>query len=654
MPTRTHHMHHMPFGTRVLEKDTGRGIRFRLWAPDCPEVGLCILQAEADGADGTDGEEVLAMDPQGGGWFELTVPHAAAGTRYRFEIDRQANREAGKAEGNTNGKIRVPDPASRFNPDDVHGASEVIDPAAFAWQDEAWRGRQWEEAVIYELHVGTFSPEGTFNGVMQRLDYLAELGITAIELMPVADFPGARNWGYDGVLPYAPDSRYGRPDDLKAVVQAAHARGLMVLLDVVYNHFGPEGNYLHLYASPFFTQRHHTPWGAAINFDGPGSREVREFFIHNALYWLHEYHLDGLRLDAVHAILDDSSPHIVVELAERVRAGIDPGRHVHLVLENDANQARYLGDPRQGRYAAQWNDDIHHALHVLATGEKDGYYADYAADPVRQLARCLAEGFAYQGELSAYRDHAPRGEPSAQLPPQAFISFLQCHDQVGNRAFGELIAQIGGAPAIRAAAAIYLLAPDIPMLFMGEEFAAPSPFLFFCDFGEELREAVTQGRRREFARFTRFAQPETQASIPDPNAIETFHRSKLDWNAIEDEAHADWLDYYRTLLELRKEFIVPRLVGMNAYSGRFKVFGAGSLRVDWHLGDGSALRLLSNFSDQVIRTVVPAGMTIFASTGEAAAGILGPCDVVWTLHVPRAARGPTPTGSASAPDHGHV
>jgi 1,4-alpha-glucan branching enzyme/maltooligosyltrehalose trehalohydrolase len=473
--------------------------------------------------------------------------------------------------------------------------------------------------------------------------------------MPVADFPGDRNWGYDGVLPYAPDSRYGRPNDLKALVQAAHARGIMVLLDVVYNHFGPEGNYLHLYARPFFTEHHHTPWGAAINFDGAGSRPVREFFIHNALYWLQEYYLDGLRLDAVHAIIDDSSPHILVEMAERVRAQIDPQRHVHLILENDANQARYLGrmgDGRNGGYKAQWNDDIHHALHVLATGEKDGYYADYADDPVRHLGRCLAEGFAYQGQVSAYRDHVPRGEASAHLPPQAFVSFLQCHDQVGNRAFGERITHIAQDAAVRAAAAIYLLAPGIPMLFMGEEFAARSPFLFFCDFGPGLREAVTQGRRREFARFARFANSETQAQIPDPNEKKTFLISKLDWNSLQEEAHADWLAYYRDLLRLRKAFIVPRLTGMKGHSGSFEVFTPGVLQVDWQLGDGSNLRLLANFSDRIVRHPMPAGRmeTVFASTADAADGTLAPWDLVWMLAVepsasiPMAAPGPAGQG----------
>ena len=555
------------------------------------------------------------MDEGGGGWFELTVSEAGAGIRYRFEA---------------NG-VRVPDPASRFNPDDVHRASEVIDPAAFAWRDTAWCGRPWEEAVVYELHVGTFSPEGTFRGVTERLDYLAELGVTAIELMPVADFPGARNWGYDGVLPYAPESRYGRPDDLKELVQAAHERNLMVLLDVVYNHFGPEGNYLHIYAKEFFTEHHHTPWGAAINFDGPGSHEVREFFIHNALYWLKEYHFDGLRLDAVHAIIDDSNPHILVELAERVHTSVGPGRHVHLILENDANNARYLG---HGWYVAQWNDDIHHALHVLATGERDGYYLDYADHPAHHLARCLTEGFAYQGEASAYRNFVPRGEASAGLPLQAFVSFLQSHDQVGNRAFGERITCIGLEEVIRAAAAVYLLAPSIPMLFMGEEFAAKSPFLFFCDFGDELRQAVTQGRRREFAQFERFNDSTIHDTIPAPNATQTFVASRIDWNSLQHETHVDWLRYYRDLLKLRRDVIVPRLSGMKGMKGQrtdFEVIGPSALHVQWQLGDGSMLRLLANFASEKIGVASPPGEVVFASSPDTPENTLRPFSVVWTL-----------------------
>lgn len=592
--------HDMPFGAQMGED----GVRFRLWAPGCAQVALCIEDEQH--------APRLPMPAVGDGWFELTVPHIGPGTHYRFEV----------ADG-----LRVPDPASRFNPHDVHGASEVVDPCAFAWRDADWYGRPWEEAVIYELHVGTFSPEGSFRGVARQLDYLAALGVTAIELMPVADFPGARNWGYDGVLPFAPDSRYGRPEDLKALVQAAHAKGMMVLLDVVYNHFGPEGNYLHVYAQEFFSAHHHTPWGAAINFDGPGSRTVREFFIHNALYWLEEYHLDGLRLDAVHAVVDDGLPHILTELAQRVNAGVGSERYVHLILENDANEAHHLGT---GGYRAQWNDDLHHALHVLCTGESDGYYADYARLPLRHLGHCLAEGFAYQGQASLYRGHARRGEASAHLPPQSFVSFLQCHDQVGNRAFGERITHIAPAPAVRAAAAIYLLAPSIPMLFMGEEFAAKSPFQFFCDFGPELRAAVTEGRRREFRRFARFADPALQAAIPDPNLEQTFLVSRLDWGSLNDQRQAEWLAYYRELLRLRGQHIVPRLVGMRGHCASFDVPAPGALRAVWRLGDGAILRLSANLSAQTVRGAAPAGKILFTSP-NAAEGTLGPWSVVWTL-----------------------
>ncbi|MGE5318698.1 MAG: malto-oligosyltrehalose trehalohydrolase [Hyphomicrobiaceae bacterium] len=594
--------HDMPFGAQI----TAQGVRFRLWAPGRDEVGLCLDDASP-----------LPMARSGDGWFERVVAEAGAGTRYGFALD----------DG-----LRVPDPASRFNPDDVHGASEVIDPAAFHWQDANWRGRRWEEAVVYELHVGTFSPQGTFAGVLERLDYLVKLGVTAIELMPVADFPGARNWGYDGALPFAPDSRYGHPEELKALIQTAHAKGLMVLLDVVYNHFGPEGNYLHLYAPPFFSERHHTPWGAALNFDGPGCRTVRDFFIHNALYWLQEYHLDGLRLDAVHAILDDSAQPLLTELAERVHAELDPDRLVHLTLENDANEAHRIGP---GQYVAQWNDDMHHALHVLCTDEADGYYVDYADDPVRHLGRCLAEGFAYQGELSAYRDHVARGEASAQLPPQAFVSFLQCHDQIGNRAFGERITQLAAEPAVRAAVAVYVLAPHIPMLFMGEEFAAATPFLFFCDFGEALRDAVTQGRRREFGKFKRFADPAARAAIPDPNQVDTFLASRLDWASLKEAAHAAWLAYYRELLQLRRDVIVPRLHGSSGNAGQFEVVAGTGLRVQWRLGDGSTLRLLANFANAPLQVAAPAGALLFATPAGTAADQgrfeLGPWAVVWTL-----------------------
>jgi malto-oligosyltrehalose trehalohydrolase len=592
--------HHMPFGAEVLGAERAR---FRLWAPSARAVALL---SERPGC-----RRQERMHPAGDGWWEGCAG-APAGTRYRYLID---------------GIHQVPDPASRFNPGDVHGASEVVDPGAFDWRDDGWRGRPWTEAIIYELHVGTFSPAGTFAGIEARLEYLVDLGVTAIELMPIADFPGRHGWGYDGVLLYAPDAAYGRPEDLKHLVDAAHARGLMVFLDVVYNHFGPEGNYLHRYAPQFFTERHHTPWGAAINFDGPYSRTVRDFFIHNALYWLEEFHVDGLRLDAVHAIADDSDPDILEELAAAVRSGPGRERYVHLVLENDRNEARYLARDASGSaacYDAQWNDDVHHAFHVLLTGESDGYYADYAVDPVRCLGRCFAEGYAYQGDVSAYRGHRTRGEPSAHLPPAAFVSFLQTHDQVGNRALGERLVALAEEDALRAVTLAWLLSPAPPMLFMGEEFGAATPFLYFCDFESELAAAVKEGRCREFARFARFADPEAQAMIPDPNARATFERSKLDWGCTARPQHTAWLTLYRRVLALRREHVVPRLAGMGGHAGCFVMLARGGLVCEWRLGDGSRLRLWLNLDmDEIVLPAAPAGELLVCEPHDAASSFAG-------------------------------
>jgi len=564
----------------------------------------------------------VEMSALADGWFEATVADAPAGTRYAFRID---------------GGITVPDPASRFNPDDVHCPSMVVDPLAYEWRDAGWTGRPWEDAVFYELHVGAFTAEGSFAAAIERLDYLADLGVTAVELMPLADFPGRRNWGYDGVLPFAPDASYGAPDELKRLIDAAHARSLMVFLDVVYNHFGPEGNYLHAYAPQFFNPAHHTPWGAAINYDGEQSRTVRDFFIHNALYWLEEYRFDGLRLDAVDWIVDESSPDILVELASRVHEGPGAGRHIHLVLENDRNEAHYLGRDGQQRplhATAQWNDDIHHAAHVVVTGEVDGYYADYAARPLWYFARCLAEGFGYQGEPSPYRGNIARGEPSVHLPPGAFVSFLQTHDQVGNRAFGERIGQVANPRALRAAVACILLAPSPPLLFMGEEFSASTPFLFFCDFSPELSLAVTQGRRKQFARFAQFADPALQATIPDPNNEATFERSKLVWSEAADPGHREWSELYRECLAIRKAHIAPRLRGVTP-SGSFEVEGGELMYARWTVGDGSHLHLAANFSaHRSLPIVRQVGQTLYASHPvalEAGNEVLPACSVRFTL-----------------------
>ncbi len=606
----------MPCGAEPREDGS---TRFRLWAPAARQVDLCL----EDGG----GEQVLSMENVGAGYFECLTHEARAGSRYRFRID---------------GGQTVPDPASRFQPLDAHGPSEVVDPANFAWRDDAWQGRPWEETVCYELHVGSFSPRGNFGGVIERLDYLAELGVTAVELMPVADFPGQRNWGYDGVLPFAPDASYGRPEELKALVQAAHDRGLMILLDVVYNHFGPEGNYLHLYAPQFFTDRHQTPWGAGINFDGEDSRPVRDFFIHNALYWLTEYRFDGLRLDAVHAIVDDSRPHILTELAEAVQAGPGRQRQIHLLLENDGNEAHYLNRDERGAprcYTAQWNDDFHHVAHILATGENDGYYVDYAEYPVSLLGRCLTEGYAYQGERSIFRDGKPRGESSAQLPLSAFVNFLQNHDQVGNRAFGERMAELASPEALRVILSIFLLAPSPPLLFMGQEFMAPNPFLFFCDFGDDLAQAVTEGRRREFAGFAQFTDSGALGSIPDPNDPETFSRSKLDWNALREPRHQAWLEFHRELLDLRRREIVPRLAGMRQSEAGFVLLGKHGLLASWRLEDDIRLILIANLGDSEIPMTNPTcdltKTPLFIEPGSAssalAQGRLPPWSAAWYL-----------------------
>lgn len=566
--------HDMPFGAQVLENG---GVRFGLWAPSAQQVELCLEQESA---------RKLPMKAQPDGWFHCETDDAGPGSHYRFNIDGQT----------------VPDPASRFQPDDVHQASEVIDPSAWTWTDGDWHGRPWEEAVVYELHVGTFSPQGTFSGVREKLDYLKDLGVTAIELMPVADFPGARNWGYDGTYLFAPDSRYGRPEDLKVLVNAAHELGLMVFLDVVYNHFGPEGNYLHGFAPEFFTERHHTPWGAAINFDGKHSKWVREFYIENALYWLEEYRFDGLRLDAVHAILDDSTPDILEELASRVRQKLGGGRHIHLVLENDSNQARYLKThgSSKGYYDAQWNDDIHHAMHTVLTGEEGGYYRDYADDPVRHLIRCLAEGFAYQGEPSVYRDREKRGEPSAHLSPSAFVAFMQNHDQVGNRAFGERIGMLCPPERLHAMTAIMLLAPSPPLLFMGQEWNSNQPFLFFCDFGPDLADKVVAGRREEFSRFPEFRDPQTRERIPNPMDIQTFESSRLDWNQLNQPEYHDWLRFHRELLALRRDQLAPRLSAGPARLQQCERLTAKTFILEWTLADNSELVLLANLADDAL------------------------------------------------------
>jgi maltooligosyltrehalose trehalohydrolase len=556
--------HEWQFGPR-LEPDGG--VTFRLWAPAARRVDIVTTHA-------------LPMTKVGDGWFERMVPDAQAGTRYRFRID---------------GELDVPDPASGFQPDDVLGASEVIDHA-FAWRASGWRGRPWAEAAILEIHIGAFTPEGTFRAAIERLDDVKAAGFTAIELMPVADFFGRWNWGYDGVLWYAPDSRYGRPEDVQRLVDAAHERGLMVFLDVVYNHFGPEGNFLPSYAPDVFANDVTTPWGAAIDYDVP---QARAFAIENALHWLDRYRFDGLRLDAVHAIVKRGNPSILAELSRAVgRLAAATGRLIHLVLENDDNHATLIDprtDPPQGRYRAQWDDDYHHAWHVLLTGERGGYYCDYK-DAGAALARCLSCGFAYQGERSAHRGGAVRGEPSAHLPPTAFITFLQNHDQIGNRPRGERLTVLAPPAAIDAALAVTLPAPMPPMMFMGEEWGAREPFPFFCDFKEPLAQAVREGRRKEFREAYRHENEE--GKIPDPLAEATFRSAVLDWSKRDRAGHRERLALVRGLLATRAAEIVPHLDRAGDLAGHARARWEGAvLTARWRLDD-RVLTLLANLTDR--------------------------------------------------------
>jgi maltooligosyltrehalose trehalohydrolase len=566
--------HDKRFGTRPLGAG---GTAFRLWAPSCAVVKLELI--DDDGAC----ISTRTMRRGDDGWHECECADVHAGASYRFRVRDD---------------LAVPDPASRFNPLDVHGPSVVIDPLAYEWRDAAWRGKPWHTAVVYEMHVGTFTPEGRFDSAAEKLADLRELGVTAIELMPVADFSGARNWGYDGVLHFAPDAAYGHPDDLKRFVDRAHRHGLMVMLDVVYNHFGPDGNYLHAYCPEFFNERHVTPWGAAINFDGPSSETVRRFFVDNALAWIEEYRFDGLRLDAVHAIADDSPTHIVAEIAQAVKRGPGRDREVHIVLENEHNDAQILARDSAGvplLATAQWNDDLHHSAHVVATGETEGYYSDYEQLPPALFGRALAEGFVYQGQHSDRRG-GPRGEPSTALPSTAFIAFLQNHDQTGNRAFGERLDALVSAERVECLLACLLLAPQIPLLFMGEEFGASTPFYYFCDAHGELAKAIREGRRSEFAGFAAFDHGEDLSAIPDPNAIETFNASKLDWAERASPIGQHRSHLVKALLQLRAEHLVP-LLPLHRGGGDWRMED-GCVVVDWKFGDTSwTMRV--NLGDQI-------------------------------------------------------
>ncbi len=585
-------------GFRFGPELTAQGVTFRLWAPAARSVDLVV-----------DRGRPRRMPPQGDGWHALAVAGADKGTRYRFRID---------------GELEVPDPASAFQPDDVGGPSEVVDHGFYPWRAPDWRGRPWEETVVLELHVGTFTPEGTFRAAIGRLDHVVASGFTAIELMPVADFAGRRNWGYDGVLLYAPDGAYGRPDDLRALIDAAHQRGLMVFLDVVYNHFGPEGNYLSRYAPQFFAPAA-TPWGQAIDYRVP---QVRAFAIENALHWLDRYRIDGLRLDAVHAITERGEPSVLEDMSRAVGAfAAERGRHIHLMLENDDNAAQLLGPrtaPPAGRFRAQWNDDYHHAWHVLLTGETHGYYCDHAQALPARIARMLGSGFDYQGEPSEHRGGRARGEPSGVLPPTAFVDFLQNHDQIGNRALGERIDVLAREAPLQAALAITLLAPMPPLMFMGEEWGARTPFPFFCDFGGDLAEAVRKGRRAEFEE----AYARLGDAVPDPLDLRTFASAKLDWAERDGERGRRRLALVRELLAVRRRKVVPLLARIAFDPDATRADGA-LLRAAW-MHPEARLLLLANLSDEPARRPAdwPVGAPIW---GGEPGDTLPPWSVFWSI-----------------------
>jgi maltooligosyltrehalose trehalohydrolase len=528
---------------------TREGVRFRVWAPRVSSLSLIII--------GESGE--FPMHPEDGGYFCTMVTGLKPGARYFYLLDGDRQR---------------PDPVSRFQPEGVHGPSEVIDPGEFEWGDHAWNGIPLEEMILYELHPGTFTDKGTFESTLPHLDYLKEeLGVTAIELMPVAQFPGERNWGYDGTYLYAPQNSYGGPRGLKTLINACHQKGLAVILDVVYNHLGPEGNYLGDYG-PYFTGRYKTPWGSAVNFDGPECDEVRRFFVDNTLYWVTEYHVDGLRLDAIHGIYDFSARHILSDIREAVhRQARNLGRPVFVIAESDLNDVRVIDSVRRRGYAldAQWNDDFHHCLHTLLTQEQNGYYEDFGTIP--HWVKALQEGFVYSGQYSTFRKRR-HGNSSKHLPPCKFVVFSQNHDQVGNRLKGDRLSTRVSFEALKLAAGMVLLSPHLPLLFMGEEYGSKAPFFYFVSHSDpELIEAVRKGRKEEFSSFL------WEGGIPDPQDETTFMQSKICLNLRHQVIHRLLLDFYRNLIRIRKE--IPSLQHMSKKG--MEVRGLEQQRVVWML-----------------------------------------------------------------------
>ncbi|MCU0491290.1 MAG: malto-oligosyltrehalose trehalohydrolase [Chloroflexaceae bacterium] len=567
MTERVAHHWSLPIGAQT----DPTGTRFRLWADKARRVEVLLYNGERVSAR-------HALTSEAEGYFSAHVPGVRPGTRYAYSIDGGPPR---------------PDPASRFQPEGVHGPSEVVDPNAFAWSDSAWPGLQRDSLVIYEVHIGTATPEGTFEAFIPHLDDVRDLGATAIELMPVADFPGERNWGYDGVNMFAPTRAYGGPDGLRRLVNAAHQRGLGVILDVVYNHFGPDGNYLRDFSEHYFTARHITPWGEALNFDSGSNGPVRQFYINNALMWAHEYHMDGLRFDATDKILDDSPTYILTELAARLHESLPPGRSFLCIAENDENNPAIARPADEGGWGFDgiWADDFHHQVRVALAGDREAHFGDYSGS-MADLAATLQQGWFYCGQLSPNRGFQ-RGAPCGDLPPRAFVYCIQNHDQVGNRALGERLHHSVSPAAYRAASALLLLSPATPLLWMGQEWAASTPFQYFTDHNPELGKLVTEGRRKEFQKFAAFAGQE----VPDPQDPRTFERSKLRWEERTQRQHGGVLQLYRDLLSMRQHH--PALQQRARGSFGVAPLGTTSLALRYSPPDGEQLLLVVNFCDSL-------------------------------------------------------
>jgi maltooligosyltrehalose trehalohydrolase len=553
--------------------------RVDVWAPNAQTVEIDFSGVRA------------SMQRRGDGWWSTEHTEVRAGVRYSFVLD---------------GSDPVPDPRSAWQPDGVHAASAFVDHSAFPWTDRLWQAGPLSAAIIYEMHVGTFTPEGTFDSAISRLDHLVQLGVTHLELMPVAEFSGDWGWGYDGVDLYAPHSRYGGPDGLKRLVNACHGKGLAVILDVVYNHLGPSGNYLGRFG-PYTTSRYATPWGDAVNLDGPMCQNVRRFFVENARMWLRDYHFDALRLDAIHALVDNGAFHFLEELVSEVRClSAELGRHLFLIAESDLNNPRIIHSTEIGGYGidAQWSDDFHHALHSVITGETSGYYADFGS--MQQLAKALAKAFVYDGAYSPYRKR-PHGRPPTGLSAHHFLGYIQNHDQIGNRADGERISHLVNPGRAKIAAALVMTAPFIPMLFQGEEWAASSPFQYFTQHSdEELGKAVSEGRRSEFVDFGWHPH-----DVPDPQDPGTFERSKLRWDELDQTPHEEIFCWYRDLIRLRRSS--PSLV-----DGRMEVVQTSYAQdAGWICVQRGAVVVVCNLSERSQCVPTPAGRVALASDPSA-------------------------------------